>query len=407
MSETESESLGRFYDPIITTREYYPEWMVIYDKKLRRFYLADFDKGTVVKGLELADGDSREPVTMGEIHTDFYAIDLWFDGPHVKNAEGEWEKRQRVGLRDNPEGNKGWYYEGYWGNVTKGFILTLDKIGRIHLLDTTDWSFKPVGYLPVPQSSFTSVQQGTVASPRDLLGYSVIPVYAILRSSAKPDEQYNILDANYLGLCTASLSREGTSMAVAVFDPNGRLIKRADTQSKGWSSAAAIYGEPWKSFWAPVEYILENLQPVVFEVASYLCGDYFEASAGHRALFILPNSFLGMLGRAGAEKFLEKQILALAMMGPSLILSVWLAWKVRKDAVLVGLSREARMWWTAGTIAFGLPAYITYRLTRHKDVLVTCQNCGRMRRPDMETCHRCGSKWEMPELTPPSWRISD
>jgi hypothetical protein len=145
----------------------------------------------------------------------------------------------------------------------------------------------------------------------------------------------------------------------------------------------------------------------VFEIASYLCGDIIEASAGHRALFILPNSFVGMLGRGTDGKFLAQQVLALVLMGPSLILSVWLAWKVRKDAKLTGLSSRAGKWWIGGTIAFGLPAYITYRLTRHKEVLVTCQNCGMLRRPDMETCHRCGSKWEMPDLTPPNWRIFD
>jgi uncharacterized OB-fold protein len=39
--------------------------------------------------------------------------------------------------------------------------------------------------------------------------------------------------------------------------------------------------------------------------------------------------------------------------------------------------------------------------------LVTCANCGRMRRPDMEKCHRCGSKWYVPELIPPTWRVLD
>jgi len=137
-----------------------------------------------------------------------------------------------------------------------------------------------------------------------------------------------------------------------------------------------------------------------------LCGDYFEVSAGHRALFILPNSFVGMLGRYSGVHF-DREVFLPILMGPSLILSIWLAWKVRKDAKLTGLSGTAGKWWIIGTIGFGLPAYITYRLTRHKEVLVTCRNCGKLRRPDMEKCHHCGSKWEMPELTPPNWRICD
>jgi hypothetical protein len=144
----------------------------------------------------------------------------------------------------------------------------------------------------------------------------------------------------------------------------------------------------------------------VFGIASYLCGDYFEPSAGHRALFILPNSFVGMLGRYSGTKF-DRQVFLPFLVGPSLILSILLAYRVRKDATIIGLSGTAKKWWTVGTAAFGLPAYITYRLTRPKETLVTCQNCGQLRRPDMETCHRCGSKWEIPELTPPNWRICD
>jgi hypothetical protein len=407
MSETESESLGRFYDPIITTRGYYqPVWLGIYDKKLRRFYVADLSEGTVVKGPELAEGDSREPIEIGEIEKGLYAAELFWSCPKVSNVDGALEK-QRLYLPDDPEDSNGWDYVGWW-TPTKGFILTLDKTGTVHLLNTTDWSFSPAGYLPVPKSLFTQEQQKTVARPRDLLAYNAVPVYAVLRSPAEPNEPRRTLDTKYLGMCAASMSREGTSMAVCVFDPNGRAIKRADTESKGRSSAEMIYGEGWQSFWAPVEYILENLQPPIFEIASYFSRGYFEASAGHRALFILPNSFVGMLGRTYVENLFAKLVFALVLlMGPSLILSVWLALRVRKDATLVGLSGTAKKWWTIGTIAFGLPAYITYRLTRPKETFVTCQNCGKMRRPDMERCHRCGSKWEVPELTPPSWRICD
>jgi uncharacterized OB-fold protein len=60
-----------------------------------------------------------------------------------------------------------------------------------------------------------------------------------------------------------------------------------------------------------------------------------------------------------------------------------------------------------GIIAFGLSGYITYRLTRPRETLVTCANCGKLRRPDMNKCHRCGSKWHVPELTPPTWRVLD
>jgi ribosomal protein L32 len=114
-----------------------------------------------------------------------------------------------------------------------------------------------------------------------------------------------------------------------------------------------------------------------------------------------------MLGRGTFENFFEQIVKYFLLTGLSLILSVWLAFRIRKDAVLIGLSGAAKKWWFIGTIAFALPAYITYRMTRPKETLVSCQNCGKMRRPDMETCHHCGSKWEVPELTPPNWRIKN
>jgi hypothetical protein len=90
---------------------------------------------------------------------------------------------------------------------------------------------------------------------------------------------------------------------------------------------------------------------------------------------------------------------------PSILLAFWLVCQVVKDAAVIGLSRKARRWWILGTIAFGLPAYITYKLTKPKITLVTCPNCGKPRRPDMDTCHRCNSLWHIPELTPPNWRV--
>ena len=155
-----------------------------------------------------------------------------------------------------------------------------------------------------------------------------------------------------------------------------------------------------------VEYILENLQPAILGLASYFTASSFEATAGHRALFILPNSFVAMFSR-NSIGIVGPFFVALLMISPSIILGLLLAILVRKDAVIVGLPKRAKFYWLIGTICFGLSAYITYRLTRPREALVTCQNCGKLRRPDMARCHRCGSKWLVPELTPPAWRVID
>jgi len=397
VSETASASLGRFTEPI-TDKMFFKEKLGLYEVKQRRFYLIDFDERKVTAGLELASGDKREPVAMGE--GDYFTGPGWMP-PAAKDVNDEWKTKYTF-LSDTIEPNERWIGGSF--DYSKRHITVLDKSGQIYEVNTVDWSIRDVGFLPVPRSLFSYGQQNAFAAPRDLLNYQITPVYYTLIRT-KGNRSPEVKDVKYFGMCTSSLSREGTALAVAVFDPNGKLVCRGDTKGDGGiSTASAVYSRSPMA--RTTLFLLENLQPVVFEIASYLCGDRIEASAGHRALFILPNSFVGMLGRYDGTKF-DREVFLPLLMGPSLILSVWLAFRVRKDATIIGLSGTAKKWWTVGTIAFGLSAYITYRLTRPKETLVTCQNCGNMRRPDMETCHRCGSKWEIPELTPPNWRICD
>ena len=407
ISEKAESSLGRFYDPVVTAG-WNPNRICLYDKKTRRFYVIDFAGGSVGKGFQLAQGDNREPIanyqTAGiEKWSNNMGLNVTWIGPEVWNAEkARWEG-QRVFLSGSERTSHGHGLVS-WGDFTDTYVPVLDKTGRIYIYNTKGESLVQAGYLPVPKSLFGSGQQNEIANPRNVLAYEVWPIYAIQRLPDDPKKSPKNFDVKYLGMNVACVSREGTAMTVAIFDPNGRMICRGDTTSNGISTAETVYSEARLP--KPILFLLENLQPPVFEIASYFCGDRIEPSAGHRALFILPNSFVGMLGRYNGTKF-DKEVFLPQLMGPSLILSIWLAFRVRKDAKIIGLSGTAKKWWTVGAIAFGLPAYITYRLTRPKETLVTCQNCGNMRRPDMEICHRCGSKWEVPELTPPNWRICD
>jgi len=157
---------------------------------------------------------------------------------------------------------------------------------------------------------------------------------------------------------------------------------------------------------AACRFALENLQPPVLALSSYFTASRPEIYR-HSKLFIQPDSFVAMLARKSNLNIIADLSLALLIISPSIILSILLAVLLRKDAVAVGLSKRTKLYWTIGTIAFGLSAYITYKLTKPKITLVTCINCGRLRRPDMARCHRCGSKWLVPELTPPTWRVLD
>jgi hypothetical protein len=223
----------------------------------------------------------------------------------------------------------------------------------------------------------------------------------------------------YIGMIAASISRQGTSMALAVFDMEGKQVKSAQTRTVPYdarfsgiiphtpripSANAVLFDVPLGPETTITKYLLECLHPPVLTLASFFTAYSFEANSTHRALFFMPNSFVALL-RDHQGSILITFLIALFFMIPAILFAGFLSWLVVRDALLIGLSRKSRRIWLLGTLVFGLVAYITYRLTRPKITLVTCQNCGRLRRPDMIKCHHCKSDWHIPELIPPSWRI--
>ncbi len=395
VSDKPSPSLGRFETPIVDNTSFYRR-LGVYDAGQRRFYLINYKKEKIDASPQLPPDANIKPAAIGEGE---YLAGSWLP-PMAKDVNDEWRPKHTF-LPAYTEPNERWIYF----NGATDYLSVLDKSGQIYEVNTVDWSMRIIGHLPLPRSEFSYRPEDRVARPGDLSGYQIAPVYYVLIGINK-DKTWNEKDnVRYFGLCVVSLSREGTAVAVAVFDPNGKLICRGDSKSTGGiNTASAVYTR--SSAATTFLFLLENLQPVVFEAASYLCGDCIDASVGHRTLFILPDSFAGMLGRYNGPKY-DRPVFLPLLMGPSLILAVWLMLCVRKDAKTAGLSGKAIQWWTIVTFLFGLPAYITYRLTRPRETLVTCKNCGHLRRPDMETCHRCGSKWEVPELMEPGWRIKD
>ena len=268
------------------------------------------------------------------------------------------------------------------GSYSEEYSLILDESGEIRRLnnETLELSGR-IGHLP----SAPPFGEGGSIGPKGLFAYQVLP--------------FTIGD-EYAGTIVGSISREGNGLRVSVFDGEGKLIKSEATLINWYKRA----GGP---AWTIATYILENLGPAVFSWASSVTASSFEATAGHRGLFILPNSFAGLFGRDAGEDIISRFFFSLFIISPSIILGLLLGWRVCRDATVVGFSGRAKRYWFIGTIMFGLSAYIAYRLTRPKVMLVTCQNCGKMRRPDMERCHRCRSRWVVPELTPPSWRVID
>jgi len=433
VSQTPDQVLGRFIEPIVACDWIYriqeeSRELIVYDKKLRRFFKIDFDKEMVTKGPELGKENRRyEPIQIGLLRKP--GFDMNWSPPQIK--EFEEDKNQGRYMGDSKP-----VIPNAHGRQAGPYLLVLDKSGLIYLLDKESLKFvrvdgrpAPTGRLPRPVSYFG--EKGGIARPQDLLGYEVRPLALTTFYFENPEHKKEYfgepyleaiksspskIERKYLGMFAASLSRNGTVLTLSVFDEKGREIKSVDssfTQQEGnrtrsyRSSKAVFFRPPWASTFTAVKYLAENLHPPVLSLGSYFTASSFEAGAGHKALFFLPNSFIAMQGRSHRGHFVERFFGALGWIFPSIIFSIWLATRVSKNAVVVGLSDNARLYWIFGMLAFGLAAYITYRLTRPKITLVTCQNCGKMRRPDMDRCHRCKSEWLVPELTPPAWRVLD
>lgn len=385
ISEVPDKKLGKFTSPLVGRMDY-RAGLTLYDKNSRRFFSIDFDEKKVAKGPLLSKNDIHKPIQVGSLEKRSYIMSLGLNPPLILFSEENAEERSLPAMQRRDFTRDISYH-------SNKYLLVLDETNRIYLLDRESLEFSgSAGYLAGAHTLFHSRKQ---LGAKDLLSYQVYPV------SFGPDQKY-------MGMFTASLNREGTALTLSVFDPNGRLIAAGESglaQFDKPSSEAIYFDVPWGPVLTICKYSLENLQPVILSLASYFTANSFDPGSGHTGLFILPDSFVAMIGRYSVQNFIARFFNAVFLILPSIILSILLARLVDKDASVIGLSHRERRLWKAGTVAFGITAYITYRLTRPKITLVTCQNCGKSRRPDMERCHHCKSAWQVPELTPPSWRV--
>lgn len=373
VSQAPEERLGRFTSLLADAFQIEPQ--VVYDRGARRFFVIRWRENDlgVSKGPELPDDGSCRPVQIGVLTKNFVAI----EGPRSARESMPWTI-DYVGL-----------------------VQVLDASGRIDWLDLDTLEIGgTAGYLPMPETIFGS--RRSIARPQDVAGYHVAP----LRRT----------DGQARGTAVATLSREGLALQLDYFDANGLRIAGGQSRIPRYAQAGdagghiervpsekAVYDHP--GVWV-TKLLLENLHPPILVLLSYFRGTEFEATAGYRSLFLLPDSFVAMVARSGRDvTWWERFFWAVGFMLPGLALSALLIVRLDRAGFVAGTPTNARRAWRLATLILGLPAYITYRLTRPKITLVTCANCGLGRRPDFDKCHRCGSPWSVPELTPPAWRV--
>jgi hypothetical protein len=358
ISNKPDRAIGRFTQPMLGRMG------IVFDRKLSQFVRINFWSKEVKRGPKV----EQEIVQVWQLQKNDGAI----AGPYWKPPMREVLKEEK-----RPDGKIKSHirYEpitGYLGaDVLRDTELVLDKAGAIYKLDIETLEMTgPVGRLPWPGS-------------RGLLAYDIW--------------WFSIKD-EHAGLIAGCIGPDIFRPGFLVFDEKGNQIG----EEWGDIELSQFAGGPALSI---TNFVLETLQPTILQLAAYFTSFRFDGADGPRSLFVLPNSLVGRKGADCSREGLVEYILGLWVTLPSLAISVILACRVEKDARKIGLSARAKFCWMVVTVAFGLTAYITYRLTRPTIALVTCANCGRPRRPDMDRCHRCGSKWLVPELVPPLWRV--
>ncbi len=393
--------LGRFVHPL---GEFTGRPWIVYDRALRRFFVIKDWQRAVASGPQLPPGDAYRPVQISLLEKNPPALEfsvlLGRPARHISTD----------GTPDGVIARHSVHSVTGSSPSLAGTALVLDASGRIDLLDLDTLELTgPVARLPRPATLFAP---RSAAGPRDIAAYAVEGIV-----SMKDGDQGR--KWFYAGCAVAVLSADATAVKVEVFDPNGRVIASDETKYARHAGpsehrsvrentvAKAYFDVPGAAAVTGLKFALESLHPPVLQLLSYFTASRFEATAGYRSLLVLPNSFVAMKARDSRTGSVNRFMAAGMLMLPSVLLALLFAGLVVRDGAGAGLTKNARSKWFIATLVLGLPACITYRLTRPTIRMVTCRNCGQMRRPDQETCHGCGSAWIVPELTPPAWRVLD
>jgi hypothetical protein len=381
VAEAPEERLGRFVSPILDA--FYPtDPQTVYDKGYRCFFIIRRKDGLVRKGPELPKENGYQPVEMGHMWRNPLSLSVTERDPMYKQPG-----REELRSRSSREA-----LHTQLPQMDSYPVLVLDASGRIGLLDPDTLTLRPdVGRLPTPPTLFRNPRP---VGPEDVAAYCVYPVCDYPRQAEKKWA--------YAGCLVATASRDLTGMQLAVFDPNGRSV----TSQTTYPGPDEMYSSlPGASLVTMIQYVAENLHPLASLMLSSLTAAQVPAESAYQSLILLPNSFAAMAARDMDLGRVNRFAASLPFMLPAIGLGVFLAWRVSRDGARMGLSKQASTLWILGIFALGLPAYVTYRLTRPKVALVTCHNCGLGRRADFEKCQRCGAPWVVPELIPPTWRV--
>ena len=326
IADKPDKKLGSFRDPLVRDIGGDYEHQIVYDRGLRRFFAIDWRDKAIKQGPPLP-ADAASPVDFGWARKQPKCLNLSLETPEPLLMHG----------------------------VNPDRILVLDSAGSIQMLDLSTLEYVgSVGRLPAPRMLFPTERRAT---PDDLFAFQVMPVFVNMGKQ-------------YVGCAVAVLSRDATAARLEVFDVNGASVAMADTfadvprgekkgspaRSHSVPTATALYLDLPGAALTGVKFVLESLHPPALLLASYFTASSIEATAGHRSLFVLPNSFVAMKGRDARYGPVQRLWTTLPFLLPGVLLGVALSAAVARDARRAGLRIRAKRLWVAATVLLGLPA---------------------------------------------------
>ena len=382
MSRQYASDLGRFQQDRSVCYFPAPERGVIifYDGKLRQLFRLDFETQTVTAGTILPR--EKRIVQMGPTLRKNSKL---INGPRlirpqklISAAEVNDYDPQDVFVESGRRDENPRYAVWLGGDVRLGATLypplVLTSAGEIYEMDPQTARLRGVlDHMP---------KLGARGTIDDLLAYTVLPV---------------TVDRRFAGIVMAAASRDAKRVHLRAI-PLGKETKVATSRSKLPVNPLVL--SPFLIMRAG-----ETLHPLGLSVLSRWLAPKVEALAGYRALFILPNSSAIQEHLDPHNDPLAKEIGFFLGIAPQLILGILLGLRLRRETRYRGLKSSICEGWFLAAIIIGVPAYITYHLTRSRVALITCKNCGQARRCDGEHCHHCQSAWENPAIQAPTWRV--
>ncbi len=403
IAKSPDKKLGTFPSPLSYCRNLTPQ-LFVFDENQSRFFRFDFDRMQFKQGPKLTPDQSC--CKLGNFNFSS-GISISWQPPTTKKYVDQ---------------SSNFYPTIHKHSSSHESDKVLREVDMVHSLQITGYDFDHADFIPIIQQDRHIVKlDPDTLTITDQLGffynsYSMDDILAY-------DLKFFFREDQYLGMAAASITRNSKGASLLLFDIDGEVVKipaenpynpNSNSYTEAYHNLAQVHlsihslvpNKPGGPLLQTTMYLLDNLHPPLLSLASCIRPDHFDALTAERTILFTPNSLSASLVRYEND-ILDIISIVFVMHNFTLTLGAFLAWRIVRDSRQLGLPTQFRKLWIIAAVALGLPVYITYRLTRPAITRVTCPNCGRLRRPDQQNCANCNAPWHLPDLIPPTWKVTN